>query len=128
VCEHTISDQLNDPAGDHAGFAVHTGRARAGSTESQRAQLDSSEALTMKRRPRRVLERCEIDRNQSSDVVVTRDRRVAEAFHERHGDAGAHRSHEVQPVGRQARRENRHLDDQPPFALEPGNGFDHPDT
>ncbi len=50
--------------------------------------------------------------NEGDDVVLPRDGLGPEAFDELAGHAGLHRRYEVQPEGRQARREHRHLDDQ----------------
>ena len=65
------------------------------------------------------------EREQASNAVVARDRRVAQPLDERACDARADRRDEVQPVRGQPRAEHGHLDDQRPLPAEPRDLLDH---
>ena len=75
--------------------------------------------------PRRLVERCQLERNQPLNPVVGDDGGVLEPVDQRTCGGGVHRSHQAQPVRRQSRGEHRHLDDQRVVAPDLGDLLDH---
>src|SRR3954470_21314494 len=77
------------------------------------------------RLPRRVVERRQREGEQLADALFLRDRRVPQPLHERTCHARAHRRHEMQPVRRQARAQDRHFHDERTSPAKPADPLDH---